>query len=137
MDCFGAALLAMLCRFIGVMVFGTRESRGNPSKYRIMRRFIVTLSAFAAVILSSAISAAPAPVSARPNIVLIVADDHGLDALGCYGNPVIQDAAPRCTCRGRHPIHLGFLHHGQLQSVALGHLERATQSPERDVWLAA
>jgi N-sulfoglucosamine sulfohydrolase len=28
--------------------------------------------------------------TARPNIVLMVADDHGLDALGCYGNPVIQ-----------------------------------------------
>ncbi|MDR2675858.1 MAG: sulfatase [Opitutaceae bacterium] len=27
---------------------------------------------------------------ARPNIVLIVSDDHGLDALGCYGNPVIR-----------------------------------------------
>ena len=26
----------------------------------------------------------------RPNIVMIVADDHGLDALGCYGNPVIK-----------------------------------------------
>ncbi|MEQ9289101.1 MAG: sulfatase [Cyclobacteriaceae bacterium] len=29
------------------------------------------------------------PVS-KPNIILFVADDHGLDALGCYGNPVIQ-----------------------------------------------
>jgi N-sulfoglucosamine sulfohydrolase len=28
--------------------------------------------------------------SARPNIVLIVADDHGTDALGCYGNPVVK-----------------------------------------------
>lgn len=26
----------------------------------------------------------------RPNIVLIVSDDHGLDALGCYGNLVIK-----------------------------------------------
>jgi N-sulfoglucosamine sulfohydrolase len=26
----------------------------------------------------------------RPNIVLIVSDDHGLDALGCYGNSVIK-----------------------------------------------
>lgn len=26
----------------------------------------------------------------RPNIVLLVSDDHGREALGCYGNPVIQ-----------------------------------------------
>lgn len=26
----------------------------------------------------------------KPNIVLIVVDDQGLDALGCYGNPIIQ-----------------------------------------------
>ena len=26
----------------------------------------------------------------QPNIILLVADDHGKDALGCYGNPVIQ-----------------------------------------------
>ena len=26
----------------------------------------------------------------KPNIVLFVADDHGLDALGCHGNPVIK-----------------------------------------------
>jgi N-sulfoglucosamine sulfohydrolase len=26
----------------------------------------------------------------RPNILLIVADDHGRDALGCYGNPVVK-----------------------------------------------
>lgn len=26
----------------------------------------------------------------RPNVVLMVADDHGREALGCYGNPVIE-----------------------------------------------
>jgi N-sulfoglucosamine sulfohydrolase len=29
-------------------------------------------------------------IAHRPNIVLIVSDDHGREALGCYGNPVIQ-----------------------------------------------
>ena len=28
--------------------------------------------------------------STRPNVILIVADDHGKEALGCYGNPVVQ-----------------------------------------------
>lgn len=28
--------------------------------------------------------------SEMPNIILLVADDHGTDALGCYGNPVVH-----------------------------------------------
>ncbi len=26
----------------------------------------------------------------QPNVILIVADDHGKDAIGCYGNPIIK-----------------------------------------------
>ncbi|MEC7907204.1 MAG: sulfatase [Verrucomicrobiota bacterium] len=29
-------------------------------------------------------------IAEKPNIVLVVSDDHGTDALGCYGNPVIK-----------------------------------------------
>lgn len=35
-------------------------------------------------------AAGAAAATERPNIILLVADDHGTDALGCYGNPVIR-----------------------------------------------
>ncbi|MEM6379981.1 MAG: sulfatase [Bacteroidota bacterium] len=31
-----------------------------------------------------------ASTDSRPNIILLVADDHGKDAIGAYGNPIIQ-----------------------------------------------
>ncbi|MDO8545212.1 MAG: sulfatase [Opitutaceae bacterium] len=40
--------------------------------------------------LAVSVAAAAAPPPSRPNIVMIVADDHGTDALGCYGNRVIK-----------------------------------------------
>ncbi len=51
----------------------------------------IVLAASAAIASTGHLLAADKPASAtRPNIVLIVSDDHGLDALGCYGNPVIR-----------------------------------------------
>lgn len=44
----------------------------------------------AAACLLGAAGRAATPAPEHPNLVLIVADDHGTDALGCYGNPVIR-----------------------------------------------
>lgn len=50
-----------------------------------MKLPLLLLSTFAFL---SAVAAAKSP-----NIVLIVSDDHGTDALGCYGNPIIKTPA--------------------------------------------
>lgn len=62
-----------------------------------MKKQIYTLQAIllVAVIFSGLFSACsdptlPADSTAGPNIILFVADDHGMDALGCYGNSVIE-----------------------------------------------
>ncbi len=56
------------------------------------RQFVKTsvagVSAFAAA--SFAPTKLPATESKRPNIVLIVTDDHGRGDLGCYGNAVVK-----------------------------------------------
>jgi N-sulfoglucosamine sulfohydrolase len=51
----------------------------------MLRRFFTACLVLIALNVSRA-----AALASRPNIVLIVADDHGTDALGCYGNKVIK-----------------------------------------------
>jgi len=54
------------------------------------RREFLRLSAGAAALTSFSWTASHAGASKRPNVVVIVSDDHGRGDLGCYGNPVIQ-----------------------------------------------
>lgn len=65
----------------------------SPSFF-LTHRLFLTRRFIAAVLLSTtylgAACFATEPAATEPNVVLFVSDDHGLDALGCYGNSVIQ-----------------------------------------------
>ncbi len=53
----------------------------------ILSCLLGTLLSYPAITHAEQISAASPP---KPNIILFVSDDHGIDALGCYGNPVVK-----------------------------------------------
>ena len=83
-------------------------------------------------------------LAARPNIVLIVSDDHGTDALGCYGNPIIKTPAldslaadgtiftdANCTtasCSPRRSVILSGLHNHRNGQYGLQHTFHHYQS---------
>lgn len=53
--------------------------------YRIIRRALCVLTAFAILPLSDRAAAAP---PAKPNIIIMLADDMGFSDLGCYGSEI-------------------------------------------------
>ena len=62
-----------------------------PSTARLRNRRIFCLSAILlSILFTFATSLRAAESDARPNVVLIVTDNHGAWALGCYGNPDIK-----------------------------------------------
>jgi N-sulfoglucosamine sulfohydrolase len=61
---------------------------GSPG--RVKRVLLAPLLLFTLPAAAAATATAATPFTGRPNIVLMVSDDHGTDALGSYGNPVIK-----------------------------------------------
>jgi arylsulfatase A-like enzyme len=64
-----------------------------------MKSFYFSLVWFAMVVLGGAVQAAEA--SAKPNIIFILADDIGIDGIGCYGSDRFKDKTPHLDALAR------------------------------------
>jgi choline-sulfatase len=54
---------------------------------RLMSAAVLTA---ASVLVNVAVAAAPASQSARPNVLVIMTDEHNASVLGCYGNKIVR-----------------------------------------------
>jgi len=56
-----------------------------------MKAGLVALFSLLVLVAQARPDSAPAPAASnRPNIVMYLSDDHGVDFVGCYGNPVVR-----------------------------------------------
>jgi arylsulfatase A len=74
----------------------TLKNRGA----RIMKRMIAAIAVLGIALAGTAQAGAPA----RPNILFILSDDHGMDGVGCYGSDRFKDKTPHLDALAKSGI---------------------------------
>ena len=83
-------------------------------------RFLVPIALCAATLLNAAGSLAAQPVIARPNVVLILADDLGWTDLACFGSDFYETPQPRPARQDRDEVHAELFRLHRVLADALG-----------------